>query len=93
MNSGGLNPAQRRVMPGTLQAFHEDVVAGVSPAVEGGVPPPGPTPGRGWPARPFAGFAQLFTTGRDARFHGRQDARRYRNAATFFNPRAKNKSV
>ena len=77
----------------TLPASCEDVAAGVSPAVEGGVPPPGPTPGRGWPARPFAGFAQLFTTGRDARFHGRQDARRYRNAATFFNPRAKNKSV
>ena len=63
MNSGGLNPAQRRVMPGTLQAFHEDVVAGVSPAVEGGVPPPGTTPGWGFPAPIFQTVQVLRTLG------------------------------
>jgi len=40
-----------------------------------------------------SGVARLVTTGRDARFHGRQDARRYNHMATFLNCRAKNKSV
>jgi hypothetical protein len=56
------------------------VAAGVSPAVAGGILPPGATPG-------FQPDSQIvapsrakvrFSAGRDARLYGRQDARRYR---------------
>ena len=62
--------------------FFADVAAGVSPAVECGVPPPGATPSYRKVRNIFQyvrGFARLGSTGQDARFYGRQDACRYEN--------------
>ncbi len=55
----GIIEFQSAVVPCTLHAFCEDVAAGVPPAVEGGVPPPGPTFVRGWQARSVSQFIQF----------------------------------